>query len=176
MGCPSGSTSAGSSSKGRSPTVRCSKPPGTGLTPATPRLGSTQPHRDWAYPSHTETGLTPATSAPGLGSPRPHLHRHLALACPHLRLNSPSPAVAGVIDLALSDRATVPPCEYSQYRCVSTRSPRAGLLTAPHRRCDGLGALRPLRPRRARRSWPRRAQGTPHRTRAHSPRPPVRQH
>ncbi len=69
--------------------------------------------------------------APGLGSPRPHLHRRLAHACPHLRLDSPSPAVAGVTDLALSDRATVPPCEYSQYRCVSTRSPRAGVLAAP---------------------------------------------
>jgi hypothetical protein len=31
-------------------------------------------HRDWAHPCHigTGTGLTPATSAPGLGSPLPH--------------------------------------------------------------------------------------------------------
>ena len=39
--------------------------------------GSTRPHlhRDWAHPGHicTGIGLTPATSAPGLGSPRPHL-------------------------------------------------------------------------------------------------------
>jgi len=36
------------------------------------------PHlrRDWAHPRHirTGTGLTPATSAPGLGSPPPHPH------------------------------------------------------------------------------------------------------
>ena len=29
----------------------------------------------------TETGLTPATSAPGLGSPLPHLHRDWARRC-----------------------------------------------------------------------------------------------
>jgi hypothetical protein len=41
------------------------------------------PHRDWAHPSHicTGTGLTPATSAPGLGSPVPHLHRDWAHPC-----------------------------------------------------------------------------------------------
>jgi hypothetical protein len=34
-------------------------------------------HRDWAHPAHicAGTGLAPPTSAPGLGSPRPHLHR-----------------------------------------------------------------------------------------------------
>ncbi len=40
------------------------------------------PHlrRDWAHPSHicTGTGLTPATSTPGLGSPLPHLRRDCA--------------------------------------------------------------------------------------------------
>ncbi len=37
-------------------------------------------HRDWAHPRHicAGTGLTPATSAPGLGSPRPHLRRDWA--------------------------------------------------------------------------------------------------
>jgi hypothetical protein len=47
-----------------------------------PRLGSPLPHlhRDWAHPCHifAETGLTPATSAPGPGSPLPHLHRDWA--------------------------------------------------------------------------------------------------
>ena len=44
----------------------------TGLVRALPHL-----HRDWAHPCHicTWTGLTPATSAPGVGSPLPHLHR-----------------------------------------------------------------------------------------------------
>jgi hypothetical protein len=34
-------------------------------------------HRDWAHPCHlcARTGLTPATSAPELGSPLPHRHR-----------------------------------------------------------------------------------------------------
>jgi hypothetical protein len=34
----------------------------------------------WAHPTHigTGTGLTPATSAPGLGPPHPHLHRDWA--------------------------------------------------------------------------------------------------
>jgi hypothetical protein len=34
-------------------------------------------HRDWAHPCHicTGTGLAPVTSAPGLGSPVPHLRR-----------------------------------------------------------------------------------------------------
>ncbi len=57
------------------------------------------PHlrRDWAHPCHicAATGLTPATSAPGLGSPLPHLRRDWAHPChictgtgtlpPHLR-------------------------------------------------------------------------------------------
>jgi hypothetical protein len=40
-------------------------------------------HRDRACPCHicTETGLTPPTSAPGLGSPLPHLHRDWACPC-----------------------------------------------------------------------------------------------
>jgi hypothetical protein len=44
------------------------------------------PHlrRDWARPTHvcTGTGLTPPTSAPGLGSLRPRLHRDWARASP----------------------------------------------------------------------------------------------
>ena len=38
---------------------------------------------DWAHSCHicAETGLTPATSAPGLGSPLPHLRRDLAHPC-----------------------------------------------------------------------------------------------
>ena len=37
-------------------------------------------HRDWARPYNSciETGLAPATSAPGLGPPLPHLHRDWA--------------------------------------------------------------------------------------------------
>ena len=37
----------------------------------------------WAHPCHicNKTGLTPPTSAPGLGSPLPHLHRDLAHRC-----------------------------------------------------------------------------------------------
>jgi hypothetical protein len=31
-------------------------------------------HRAWLGPRHSAGGLAPATSAPGLGSPRPHLH------------------------------------------------------------------------------------------------------
>jgi hypothetical protein len=40
-------------------------------------------HRGWAHPCHicTGAGLTPATSAPGLGSPLPHLHRDWAHPC-----------------------------------------------------------------------------------------------
>ncbi len=36
--------------------------------------------RDWAHPTHicAGTGLAPPTSAPGLGSPRPHLRRDWA--------------------------------------------------------------------------------------------------
>ena len=34
-----------------------------------PGRGSPPPHRDGAHPRHIGTGLTPATSAPGLGSP-----------------------------------------------------------------------------------------------------------
>ena len=36
--------------------------------------------RDWAHPAHicAGTGLTPPTSAPGLGAPRPHLRRDWA--------------------------------------------------------------------------------------------------
>ena len=68
--------------------------PGSGLAAATSAsgLGSLLPtsapvlgsplhrHRDWAHPCHicAGTGLTPATSAPGLDSPRvlwPHRHR-----------------------------------------------------------------------------------------------------
>jgi hypothetical protein len=45
------------------------------------QTGSPLPHlhQDWAHPCHTcaETGLTPATSAPGLGPP-PHLRRDWA--------------------------------------------------------------------------------------------------
>jgi hypothetical protein len=52
------------------------------------------PHlrRDWAHPCHicTRSGLTPATSVPGVGSPLPHLHRGwgLTAAHPHLRRDS----------------------------------------------------------------------------------------
>ncbi len=40
-------------------------------------------HRDWAHPCHicTGTGLTPATSAPGLRSPLPHLRQDCAHPC-----------------------------------------------------------------------------------------------
>jgi hypothetical protein len=46
-----------------------------GLPASAPGLGSPLPHlhRDWARPL--------ATSAPGLGSPRPHLHRDWARPC-----------------------------------------------------------------------------------------------
>ena len=42
-------------------------------------------HRDWAHLSHicAATGLSPPTSAPGLGSPLPHLHLDLARPCPY---------------------------------------------------------------------------------------------
>ncbi len=45
--------------------------------------GKSHPHRAWAHPRHicAETGLTPATSAPGLGSPPPHLRRDWAHPC-----------------------------------------------------------------------------------------------
>jgi hypothetical protein len=53
------------------------------------------PHlrRDWAYPCHirTRSGLTPATSVPGVGVPPPHLHRDWAQPCLHLRPNWGSP-------------------------------------------------------------------------------------
>jgi hypothetical protein len=50
-----------------------------GLTPAR----SCTLHGDWARPCHicAETWLTPATSAPGLGSPLPHLRRDWAHPC-----------------------------------------------------------------------------------------------
>ena len=50
-------------------------------------------HRD---PAHccTGTGLTPATSAPGLGSPLPHLHRDWARPCAQLRRDSRAQAAA----------------------------------------------------------------------------------
>jgi hypothetical protein len=52
-------------------------------------------HRDWAHPSHicTETGLTPPTSAPGLGSPRSSFTRCVSLfaaCCALLRHAVPS--------------------------------------------------------------------------------------
>ncbi len=52
----------------------------TGLTPATsaPGPGSPQCH------ICSRTGLTPATSAPGPGSPRPHLQQNWARPLPHL--------------------------------------------------------------------------------------------
>ncbi len=54
-------------------------------------------HRDWARLSHicTGTGLTPPTSAPGLGSPLPHLHRdraHPSHICTGTGLASPTSA------------------------------------------------------------------------------------
>ncbi len=57
----------------------------SGRTPQLPHLRRDwTPHlrRDWAHPSHiyAGTGLTPATSAPGLGSPLPHLRRDLSQA------------------------------------------------------------------------------------------------
>jgi hypothetical protein len=53
----------------------CGSAFGLGLTPHL--------HRDWAHAYHicTGTGLTPATSAPGLGSRLPHLHRDWAHPC-----------------------------------------------------------------------------------------------
>jgi hypothetical protein len=48
------------------------------------RAGSCQIRiASWARPCHicTGTGLAPATSAPGLGSPLPHLHRNRARPC-----------------------------------------------------------------------------------------------
>ncbi len=51
-------------------------------------MGSPRPHlhRDWAHPAHicAGTGLARAVSAPGLGSPRPHLRRRLGSPPPHL--------------------------------------------------------------------------------------------
>ena len=50
-----------------------------GAEGSAPVLGSPHPHlsRDWAQPGHICAGtrLTPATSAPGLGSRLPHLRR-----------------------------------------------------------------------------------------------------
>ena len=47
------------------------------------RNGVPHLHRDWAHRCHicTRTGLTPATSAQGLGPPQPHLHRDWAHPC-----------------------------------------------------------------------------------------------
>ena len=72
----------------------CDRHAAPGVPPHThagnrPRCGSraTAPglphlHQDWAHACHicTRTGLTPATSAPGLGSPLPHLHRDRGLS------------------------------------------------------------------------------------------------
>ena len=47
------------------------------------RNGVPHLHRDWAHRCHicTRTGLTPATSAQGLGPSQPHLHRDWARSC-----------------------------------------------------------------------------------------------
>jgi hypothetical protein len=50
-----------------------------GMPTSAPGLGSPRPrlHRDWAHPCHICTG----TRLPGLGSPRPRLHRDWAHPC-----------------------------------------------------------------------------------------------
>ncbi len=73
-----------------SPTRRSSARAGhRNCCPPAPRCTPLVPHlrRDWAHPSHicAGTGLTPSTSAPGLGSPLPHLHRDLSLAAARYR-------------------------------------------------------------------------------------------
>ncbi len=52
----------------------------TAAAASTPRTHERARAHGWAHPVHlcTGTGLTPSTSAPGLGSPRPPLHRDWA--------------------------------------------------------------------------------------------------
>ena len=54
----------------------------------------TGPSRGWAHPCDicTRTGLTPATSAPGPGSPLPHLRRDRAHLCHICTGTGPTPA------------------------------------------------------------------------------------
>ena len=67
---------------------RHAKVPTACARPGQPGVALRMPHlrRGWARPCHicTGTGLTPPTSALGLGSPRPHLHRGWAHPYPRL--------------------------------------------------------------------------------------------
>ena len=91
--CRSSSCSAphSSTSNPKSPTS-----PGAAPRPLSV-MGPPQPHlhRDWAHPCHirTGTGLTRATSAPGLHAPLPHPHRDWAHPIPHLRRDCADPSM-----------------------------------------------------------------------------------
>ena len=75
--------------------------------PLTPQ----RPHWDSARPAHicAGTGLAPPTSAPGLGSPLPHLHRdwaHFCHICARTGL-TPATSAPGLAGLSAQCRPTV---------------------------------------------------------------------
>ena len=113
----------------------------------TPGLGATLPrlHRDWAHPSHicTGTGLTPPTSAPGLGTPQ--VEHGAALVEHAILLAGMSPKrKCAEVDMDSDGGKAVPPphvCVFARVRTRASVSRMAASLYAF--RCR-LGALRCL--------------------------------
>jgi hypothetical protein len=90
-----------------------------------PDATPTRPHlqRDWAHPSHicTGTGLTPPTSATGLGSPLPHLQRdwaHPSHICTGTGLAPPTSA-PGLNDVRRVPRPSRPQRSRAQSRAAA---------------------------------------------------------
>jgi hypothetical protein len=113
----------------------------------------TEPRREWPFVSAPAqppgacmagTGLTPPTSAPGLGSPRPHLRRdwaHPAHICAGTGLTPPTSAS----------------WDWAQLCCIGTRAGRTPVTSArgsgsplPHLRRDRTPHRRRRRRRRCR--------------------------
>jgi hypothetical protein len=120
------------------------------------------PHlrRDWVHPAHicTGTGLTPATSASGLGPTRPHLHQdwvHASHICTRTGSTPPTsaPGLGWVHQLLERARAQVvlhervlherlvPAAEQRRARCSSSRADRSILC-----RCGRKGGAHFCRP------------------------------
>ena len=104
-------------------------------------------HRDWA-------ALTPATSAPGLGSPRPHLHRDWARPghiCTEAGL-TPATSAPGLgrkrLALAFRGRCTNERGAFARTRLASCRRDAQRLDGLLHRRTPRTCCVR-LFPRRA---------------------------
>ena len=93
-------------------------------------------HRYWAHPCHihigtdisTETGRTPATSAPRLGSPPPHLHRHWAHPPAHICTGTGLPLPRPHRDSARCNVATA--CCRSPCRAAAASATTSGMPQA----------------------------------------------